>query len=42
MEEELSKTDRGKEIVSRTKDRMDEKVAQMWKQAMQAQVEIAQ
>ena len=28
MEEELSKTDRGKEIMGRIKDRIDEKVAQ--------------
>jgi hypothetical protein len=41
MEEELSKTDRGKEIMGRTKDRMDEKVAQMGEQAMQGQGEIA-
>ena len=41
MEEELSKTDRGKEIMGRTKDRIDEKVAQMGEQVMQGQGEIA-
>jgi hypothetical protein len=41
MEEELSKTDRGKEIMGRAKDRIDEKVAQMGEQAMQEQGEVA-
>ena len=37
MEEELSKTDPGKEIMEHTKDRMDEKAAKMGEQAMQGQ-----
>ncbi len=41
MEEELSKTDRGKELMGRSKDRIDEKVAQMGEQAMQEQGETA-
>ena len=41
MEEELSKTDRGKEITGRAKDRIDEKVAQMVEQTMQGREEIA-
>ena len=41
MEEELSKTDRGKESMGRITDRMDEKVAQMGEPAMQGQGEIA-
>ena len=40
-EEELSKTDRGKEIMGRTKVRIKEKVAQIGEQAMQGQGEIA-
>ena len=40
-EEELSKTDQGKEIMGRTKGRIDEKVAQMGEQAMQRQGEVA-
>jgi hypothetical protein len=40
-EEELSKTDRGKDNLERAKDRIDEKVAQMGEQAMQEQGEIA-
>ena len=34
MEEELSKTDRGKEIMGRAKDRMDEKTAEIGEAAM--------
>ena len=41
MEEELSKTDRGWEIMGRAKDRIDEKVAQMGEQTMPDQGEIA-
>ena len=41
MEEELSKSDRGTEIMGLAKDRIDEKVAQMGKQTMQGQGKIA-
>ena len=41
VEEELSKTDRGKEMMGRAKDRIDEKVAQMGEQTMQEQGEMA-
>ena len=41
MEEELSKTNRGKEMIGHAKDRIDEKVAQMGEQVMQDQEDIA-
>ena len=37
MEEELSKTDRGKEIMERTKDIMNEKIAERGEEANQGQ-----